>query len=124
MSRHGLAPRKGPVHESGPDPDVGGLARPAARGSAPADTAGDHVPRTRAGSAWVGLGAATLIVVALVVFMLQNTGGVDIRFLWMTGRTSLGLVLLIAVLGSVLVTVALGTVRILQLRRLVNRRRG
>ncbi|HEY0905160.1 MAG TPA: hypothetical protein VGE14_14830 [Marmoricola sp.] len=41
----------------------------------------------------------------------------------MTGRTSLGLILLIAVLAAVLLTVFLGTVRILQLRRLVNRRR-
>jgi uncharacterized integral membrane protein len=79
------------------------------------------VPRTRTGSAWVGLGTAALVAVALVVFMLQNTARVDISFLWMTGRLPLGLILFIAVLGSILLTVTLGTARILQLRRFVGR---
>ena len=84
--------------------------------------AGSHsVPRTRTGSAWVGLGAAALVAVALVVFMLQNTARVDISFLWMTGRLPLGLILFIAVLGAILLTVTLGTARILQLRRFVGR---
>lgn len=59
---------------------------------------------------------------ALVGFMVQNTRSVEVSFLWMAGRSSLGLILLIAVLAAVLLTVLLGTVRILQLRRLVNPR--
>jgi uncharacterized integral membrane protein len=104
-------------------PDARDPAVPDDQARVEAESGPGHVPRTRAGSAWVGLGAAMLIVVALVVFMLQNTKRVDVSFLWMTGRTSLGLILLIAVLAAVLLTVFLGTVRILQLRRLVNRRR-
>ncbi|TNM37498.1 LapA family protein [Nocardioides albidus] len=92
-------------------------------GDQASEAQGRGVPRTRAGAAWVGLASAALLVVALVVFMLQNTQRVDVSFLWMTGRTSLGLVLLIAVLGAVVLTLALGTVRILQLRRLVRRDR-
>ena len=111
------APRRDPA------PDARDPVLPDDRVRAEAESGPGHVPRTRAGSAWVGLGAAALIVVALVVFMVQNTKRVDVSFLWMTGRTSLGLILLIAVLAAVLLTVFLGTVRILQLRRLVNHRR-
>jgi len=41
----------------------------------------------------------------------------------MAGRASLRIVLLIVVFGAVLLALSLGTVRILQLRRLVNRGR-
>lgn len=103
--------------ESLPTPSVGDVApdQPAVPGRG--------VPRTRAGSVWVSLAAAALLVVALLVLLVQNTGAVDVEFLWMTGRTSLGLMLLIAVVAAVLVTLAVGTVRILQLRRLVHRGR-
>ena len=95
----------------------------AAVSPAEAANAVGHVPRTRAGSALVGLGSATRIVVTLVVFRPQNIGSVAILFLWMAGQASLKIVLLIVVLGAVLLALSLGTVRILQLRRLVNRGR-
>jgi len=82
-----------------------------------------EVPRTRAGAAWVGLAGAALVAVAFIIFLVQNTGRVDISFLWMTGRLPLGLLLLITVVAAVLVTASLGTARILQLRRLVHRDR-
>jgi len=73
----------------------------------------------------VGLESATRIVETLVVLMAQNIGSVEILFLWMPGRASLRIVLVIVVLGAVAVALSLDTVRILQLRRLVNRgRRG
>ncbi len=100
--------------KSSSDPGKSGPGKPQPTGS-------HSVPRTRTGSAWVGLGAAALVAVALVVFMLQNTARVDISFLWMTGRLPLGLILFIAVLGSILLTVSLGTARILQLRRFAGR---
>ena len=101
--------------------------RDAARGeemppSGPEKSQPSHsVPRTRTGSAWVGLGAAALVSAALIVFMLQNSARVEISFLWMTGRLPLGLILFIAVLSTIVLTVSLGTARILQLRRFVRR---
>jgi uncharacterized integral membrane protein len=82
------------------------------------------VPRTRTGAAWVGLTAAALIAVALIVFLAQNTRTTEISFLWMTAKTSLAIALLIAAVGSVLITLILGTARITQLRRLARRRGG
>ena len=95
-------------------------------GSAPAaaPTSSRRVPRTRTGAAWVGLTAAALIAVALIVFLAQNTRTIEISFLWMTARTSLAVALLIAAVGSVLITLILGTARITQLRRLARRRGG
>lgn len=81
------------------------------------------VPRTRTGTAWVGACAAAVIAIALIVFMVQNTRGVEVSFLWMTASTSLALTLLIAAVGGILLTLILGTARIIQLRRLVRRHR-
>lgn len=75
------------------------------------------VPRTRTGAAWVAVCAATLIAVALIVFLVQNTRTVEISFLGMTTSTSLALALLIAAVGGILLTLILGTARITQLRR-------
>lgn len=78
-----------------------------------------HVPRTRTGAAWVGVCAAAIIALALVIFAVQNTRNVEISFLWMTTSTPLALALLIGAVGGILLTMVLGTARITQLRRQV-----
>jgi uncharacterized integral membrane protein len=82
-----------------------------------------RVPRTRTGAAWMGIGAAVLSFVVLIVFMLQNTGSVEVHFLWMDGTVPLALALLIAAVGAAIVAMTVGAARITQLRRLVRRRR-
>ena len=71
--------------------------------------------------AWLAACTAALISIALIVFMVQNTATVPVYFLWMTGNTSLGLMLLIAALGGIVVTLILGSARIIQLRHVVRR---
>lgn len=83
---------------------------------------GRSVPRTRWGAAWVGICAATLALVALIVFMLQNTQDVEVTFLWLHGTLPLALALLIAGVGSVIVAMVFGVARMTQLRRLARRR--
>ncbi len=114
------SPTPAPAAEPTPPPPDSGASQPAQAVSTP--TAPPPVPRTRTGAAWVGLAAAALIAVALIVFLVQNTRSVEVSFLWMTARTSLAIALLIAALGSVLLTLTLGTARITQLRRLARRR--
>lgn len=116
-------PRTAPVAEQTPE-----SAKPGPAGNAtPEDVAQQSVtqpvPRTRTGAAWVGVCAAVVIAVALIVFMLQNTRAVEISFLGMTTSTSLAMALLIAAVGGILLTVIVGTARITQLRRLVRGRR-
>jgi uncharacterized integral membrane protein len=89
----------------------------------PAAVSPGRVPRTRTGAAWVALIAAALIAVLLIVFLVQNTHSTEISFLWMTTSTPLAVALLIAAVGSVLLTLIVGTARISQLRRLVRKNR-
>jgi uncharacterized integral membrane protein len=71
----------------------------------------------------VALIAAALLAVLLIVFLVQNTRSTEISFLWMTTNTPLAVALLIAAVGSVLLTLILGTARIAQLRRQVRKNR-
>jgi uncharacterized integral membrane protein len=80
------------------------------------------VPSTRAGAIWVALCATAVVLVALIVFLLQNTRSVQVTFLWMEGSAPLAVTLLIAAVGAALVAALLGTVRITQLRRAAQRR--
>jgi uncharacterized integral membrane protein len=82
------------------------------------------VPRTRWGTAWVGVCSAALALVALIVFMLQNTRSVEVTFLWMHGTLPLALALLVAAVGSAVLAMVFGAARITQLRRLARRRRS
>jgi uncharacterized integral membrane protein len=81
------------------------------------------VPRTRTGTAWFGICVAALLFVVLIVFMLQNTGSVEVSFLWMHGNLPLALALLVAAVGAALLTMVIGAARITQLRRLSRRQR-
>jgi uncharacterized integral membrane protein len=82
-----------------------------------------RVRGTRTGRAWVAVCAAVLITVALIIFMLQNTRTVQVNFLGLTGSTSLAFMLFIAAVGGILLTLILGSARILQLRRAVRKPR-
>jgi uncharacterized integral membrane protein len=100
-----------------PEPEL----RPALDASQSSSSA--QVPHTRTGAAWVALIGAALLAVLMIVFLVQNTRNTEISFLWMTTSTPLAVALLIAAVGSVLLTLILGTARIAQLRRLVRKQR-
>ena len=89
----------------------------------PAPSSSGRVPRTRTGAAWIGICAAALVLVVLIVFMLQNTRSVEVTFLWMHGDVPLALALLIAGVGVAVLAMAVGEARIGQLRRLARRQK-
>jgi len=127
------APVRGTVHEGTSHmfgSDRGDRTKPSAPATPPVtpaveptpDGTGEaervpHAPRTRVGSAWFAVSAVTLVSVVLIVFMLQNTRSTEISFLGWHGTLPLALALLIAAVGAAIVTVAIGTARITQLRR-------
>jgi putative membrane protein len=82
-----------------------------------------HLPSTRTGRAWASLCAAVLAFVVLIVFMMQNTRSAEVSFLWMHGTIPLALALLIAAVGSALLTMVVGVARVTQLRRVARRTR-
>ena len=56
----------------------------------PTETTGDTPsPHTRTGAAWFGICLAALALVVLIVFMLHNTGTVEVTFLSMHGSLPL-----------------------------------
>jgi putative membrane protein len=92
------------------------------RTASPGTPAPERVPSTRASTAWVALCATAVVLVALIVFLLQNTRSVQVSFLWMEGAAPLAVTLLIAAVGAALITALLGTLRITQLRRVARHR--
>lgn len=73
--------------------------------------------RTRTSAAWLGACLAATVLVVLIVLLLQNTGSVEVSFLWMSGSLPLAVALLIAGVGASLLTMTVAAARITQLRR-------
>jgi len=90
--------------------------------TAPDASPATEVPLTRAGAAWVGISAAAVVAILLIIFLVQNTHQVQVNFLGMSTSTSLALMLLIAAVAGIFVTAVLGTARMVQLRRIIRRR--
>lgn len=94
------------------DPDGPGVP------SAPEPTT---IPSTRVGRTWVRVLPALVLLAATLVFVLQNLRSAKVSFFTASGRFPLGLALLAAAALGALVVLALGSVRIVQLRHLVHR---
>ena len=91
--------------------------------SPPSDRTRRRSLRTRAGTAWFAVCTAAAALVVLIVFMLQNTRSVEVTFLWMHGNVPLALALLVAGVSVAILAMAVGEVRISQLRRFARRPR-
>ena len=100
--------RAAPAHLP-PDP----LATP------PADL--DPVRRTRAGYAWIGIIAFSVMLVLLLIFILQNTQPVEISYFGADGSLPLAVAMLLAAVAGVLLTAIAGSLRIWQLRKHLRR---
>lgn len=70
---------------------------------------------------WIGLIVAAVLLILLLIFIAQNSVTVPIHFLGASGHISLAVALLLSAVVAVLLVAIPGTVRILQLRRLVRR---
>lgn len=79
---------------------------------------GGAVPHkhSRTGAAWVAFIVAAVVVIFLLIFVMQNSGPVQVRFLGFEGTMPLGVAMAFAAVAGALTTGLLGTVRILQLR--------
>ena len=89
------------------------------RHQGPDDVAG--VRHTRIGGAWVAVGVATLLGVALIDFIVQNTRSVRVEFFSVNGQMPVAVALLGAALAGAFLVLAVGVARTTQLR-LANRR--
>ena len=98
------------------------------QGGAPAGGAGnagspDPLRGSRASGFWATVVVLVIVLVLLAIFVLQNTRGVEIRFLGWNGSVPLAAAMMISAAAGLVLAVAAGTLRILQLRRRVKRDR-
>jgi uncharacterized integral membrane protein len=80
------------------------------------------VRHTRISAAWVAVAVATLLGVALIVFIVQNTQKVQIKFFGASGHIPLVVALLAAAIIGALIVLIVGISRITQLRISARRR--
>jgi uncharacterized integral membrane protein len=100
---------------------------PASPGQPP--TTPEHAPKTgkprkepavgltRAGALWSSLIVGFLVLIVLLIFITQNTAPTPFAFFNLHWTLPLGVAILLAAVLGGLITVAVGTARILQLRR-------
>ena len=90
--------------------------------SAPSEPVSTESPRphptgrTRISATWVAVIIATLVLVLLLVFILQNTESVKVSYFTAEGTMPLGVALLLAAVGGVLLAGLVASLRIWQLR--------
>jgi uncharacterized integral membrane protein len=124
---HGTMSAERPA-AGGPEPAPADNSVPAEpEVAAPADaepTLAEHtIEPTRTSMVWTMVGIGVILLVAILVFILQNGQRVQVRFLMVDGTLQLGVALLFAaLLGALLVLVA-GAARVLQLRVVARRHR-
>ena len=108
-----------------PVPDVPEQAGPP-REPAPASHAevSDHyqkVRRTKISGLWVGITVAAIVLLVLLVFIIENSQSVDIGFFGAHLHVSLGVAMLLAAIGGILLVAIPGYGRIIQLRRVLRK---
>lgn len=91
-------------------------------GTAPPARKRGRAQPTAAGRVWVAIIVAVILMVLLIIFIAENSGDVTVSFLGTKSTLSLALAMLISAVVGALITLLVGTARILQLRREVKRR--
>ena len=77
--------------------------------------------RTRISAAWMGVVASALVLVLLLIFILQNMRSVKITFLGASGTIPVGIALLFAAIGGLLLAGLLASLRIWQLHHRITK---
>jgi uncharacterized integral membrane protein len=113
------APPGGPGEPAAGSVPAAGRAQPA-----PGLTSTGKVRRTRVSAWWAGLIIAAVILIALLIFITQNSGRVSVQYLGAHGSVSLAVALLLAAIAGVLLVAVPGTARIVQLRQALKKNAG
>ena len=82
-----------------------------------------RVKHTRISGLWFAVAFFAVLLLFLLIFILQNEQKVDISFLGAHGHLPLGVALLLAAVGGVLLAIAAGVARMAQLRSVARKHR-
>jgi uncharacterized integral membrane protein len=74
-----------------------------------------EIGRTRISAVWFGVVAAALVLVLLLIFILQNTRSVKVTYFTVSGTIPVGVALLFAAIGGLLLASLVASLRIWQL---------
>lgn len=85
-------------------------------------TTAEKLQHTRTAGTWAAVVVATIALIVLLVFILQNLQLTSVTFLGLRGDLPVGVALLLAAAIGGLLVALVGAARILQLRRTANRR--
>jgi uncharacterized integral membrane protein len=94
---------------------------PVEAGVQPSDSS-EAISSTRSSRAWIRLLPLLIVLVVILVFVFQNPKDVKVSIFSFSGTLPLSVALLGAVILGALMTLALGSVRIIQLRKQVHRK--
>jgi uncharacterized integral membrane protein len=97
-----------------PPPPPGAPGPPRVKAPPPPESA---VKFTKAAALWISLILGFLILIVLLIFIAQNTESAEFAFIGWHWSLPLGVAILFAAVAGGLLTVAVGAVRIFQLRR-------
>ena len=112
------APQQAP--DGGLEPSESQVTEPArAEPTPPQHT----IEPTRTSMVWTMVGVGVVLLVAILVFILQNGQRSRVRFLMMSGTLPQGVALLFAALLGALLVLVVGAARVLQLRVVARRHR-
>ncbi|MET7991336.1 lipopolysaccharide assembly protein LapA domain-containing protein [Amycolatopsis sp. NPDC005232] len=78
---------------------------------------------TRVSGAWIAAVVAIVLLAFLLVFILQNLDSVTVHFLGMSGSLPIGIAMLLAALGGMVVIALVAGARIMQLKKAGRRAR-
>jgi len=92
-------------------------AQSAPAGGEPVAMGTERTGRTRLSASWTAVVTAAIVLIALVIFIGQNTQQSTVNFLGTHGKAPTAVVLLIAALAGAIIVIAVGISRILQLRK-------
>jgi uncharacterized integral membrane protein len=79
------------------------------------------VKSTRASRAWLKVLPAVVLLAAIVMFVVQNSRSAKVSFAMASGRVPLAVALLASAALGALFVLAVGSIRILQLRKMIRR---
>ncbi|HEX4226666.1 MAG TPA: lipopolysaccharide assembly protein LapA domain-containing protein [Pseudonocardiaceae bacterium] len=80
-----------------------------------------QVRRTKFSGLWIGITVAAIVLLALLVFIIENSQTVDIGFFGAHWHLSLGVAMLLAAICGILLVAIPGYGRIIQLRRVLRK---
>ena len=109
-----------PRLDAPPQPDTAPSPQAGPEQSAPPP---HKIKHTRISGLWVAVGIFALVLLFLLIFILQNSRGVDVSYLGAHGHMSLGVALLLAAVCGALLAILAAAARMAQLHSTARKHR-